>query len=102
MSAANSADLHPTAQQLCDTHGISRRMFFNALKVRRQGCAELNAAVIAGTVSINLALSVVRFDHQSQRVILAELPGIKPRQQAGFIELLHADWEHRAKQGGTT
>lgn len=32
-----SADLHPTAQQLCAAAGISRRMFFNALKVRRNG-----------------------------------------------------------------
>lgn len=83
-----SADLHPTAQQLCAAHGISRRMFFNALKVRRNGCDELNALVKSGDVSMNLALEVARFDHAGQRLILAEFPTIKPRDRAGFVELV--------------
>lgn len=36
-----SADLHPTVNQICAMHGISRRMYFNALTVRRNGCEEL-------------------------------------------------------------
>ena len=80
-----SADLHPTALQLCAVAGISRRMFFNALKVRRNGCNELTDLVKAGDVSMNLALEVSRFDHASQRLILAEFPTIKPRDRAGFV-----------------
>ena len=83
-----SADLHPTAKQLCVAAGISRRMFFNALKVRRNGCDELNDLVKAGSVSMNLALEVARFDHAGQRLILAELPTIKPRNRAGFVKLV--------------
>ena len=64
-----SANLHPTAQQLCTAAGISRRMFFNALKVRRKGCVELNGLVQSGNVSMNLALEVARFDHAGQRLI---------------------------------
>ncbi|WP_426148623.1 hypothetical protein [Polaromonas sp. DSR2-3-2] len=83
-----SADLHPTAQQLCTAAGISRRMFFNALKVRRNGCEELNDLVKSGGVSMNLALEVARFDHAGQRLILAEFPTIKLRDRAGVVALI--------------
>ena len=82
----NSAGLHPTAQQLCAAAGISRRLFFNALKVRRNGCKELNDLVQSGDVSMRLALEVVRFDHAGQRLILAEFPTMKPRDRIGFVE----------------
>ena len=94
-----SAELHPTAQQLCDAAGISRRMFFNALKVRRSGCEELHDLVKSGDVSMNLALAVARFDHVGQRLILAEFPTIKPRDRAGFVALVrlgHEDEKERA------
>ena len=84
----NSADLRPTAQQLCAAAGISRRMFFNALKVRRNGCDELNDLVKSGDVSMNLALAVARFDPAGQRLILAEFPTMKSRDRAGFVELV--------------
>ena len=80
-----SADLHPSVEQLCGAAGISGRMFFNALKVRRNGCDKLNDLVKSGDVSMNLALEVAQFDHAGQRLILAELPTIKPRDRAGFI-----------------
>ena len=85
-----SATLHPTADQICKLHGISRRMWFNALKVRRNGCNELSAAIMDGSVSMNLALDLLAFDHPGQRLILAELPSIKPRERAGFVELVRA------------
>ena len=84
----NNADLHPTAQQLCAAAGISRRMFFNALKVRRNGCDELNDLVKSGDLSMNLALELARFDHALQRLILAEFPTMKPRDRAGFVKLV--------------
>ena len=95
----NSADLHPTAQQLCAAAGISRRMFFNALKVRRNGCDELNDLVKSGDVSMNLALEVARFDHAGQRLILAEFPTIKPRGRAGFVELARLGHEQEKANG---
>ena len=94
-----SADLHPTAQQLCTAAGISRRMFFNALKVRRNGCDELNELVKAGNVSMNLALEVARFGHPSQRLILAEFQTIKPRNRAGFVELVRLGYEQEGANG---
>lgn len=85
-----SADLHPTAQQICDANGISRRMFFNANKVRRNGCDELNRAVINGDASMNLALEIARFDHDSQRLIMAEFHDIKPRDRLAFVQRVFA------------
>ncbi len=85
-----SADLHPTAKQLCAVHGISRRMYFHALKVRRKGCDELNRAVLNGQLSMNLALSLLEFDQTSRRLILAELPDLPKRKWPGFIKLLHS------------
>ena len=85
-----SADLHPTAQQLCTVATVSSRMFFNALKVRRNGCAELSAAVMDGSATMNLALDLLAFDHAGQLLILAELPSIKPRERAAFVELVRA------------
>ena len=83
-----SANLHPTVKQLCDTARISRRMFFNVMKVRRNGCDELIGAIQSGDVTVNLALEMARFDHDGQRLILAEFPTIKPRERAGFVERL--------------
>ena len=94
-----SADLHPTAQQLCAAAGISRRMFFNALKVRRTGCEELNDLIKSGTVTLNLALEVARSDHAGQRLILAEFASIKPRERAGFVKRLRLVLEQEHAHG---
>jgi hypothetical protein len=94
-----SADLHPTAEQTCAAIGISRRMFFNAVKVRRNGCPELVALVASGGASMNLALAVARFDIQSQRLILEAFKDMKPRARLGFVELLaaaHTGGDHGA------
>ena len=80
-----SADKHSTAQQLCSAAGISRRMFFNALKVRRNGCDELIDPIQSGGVTINLALEVTRSDHAGQRLILAEFATIELQERAGFV-----------------
>ena len=94
-----SAELHPTAQQLCAAAGISRRMFFNALKVRRNGCGELNDLVKSGNVSMNLALDVARFDHAGQHLILAEFATIKPRERAGFVALVRLAHQQEKNRG---
>lgn len=84
-SFETSAGLHCTAEQLCEMNGISRRMFFNALKVHRTGCEELKKQVRDGGIPMDLALSIAEFDHDGQRLILAELPSMKPRERAGFV-----------------
>ena len=94
-----SADLHPTVQQLCTAAGISRRMFFNALKVRRNGCDELNDLIKSGGVTMNLALEVARFDHAGQRLIVAEFTTIKPRERAGFVKRLRLILEQEQAHG---
>ena len=86
-------------QQLCAAAGVSRRMFFNALKVRRNGCAELLGAVQSGDVSINLALEVARFDHPGQRLIVAEFATIKHRDRAGFVKRLRLILEQEQSHG---
>ena len=98
----NSADLHPTAQQLCSAAGISRRMFFSAAKVRRNGCNELIDLVQSGDVSMNLALEVARFDHAGQRLILAEFPTMKQRDRTGFVELVRLANEQEKAHGQRT
>ena len=89
-AAANSAALHPTAQQICAQAGISRRMFFLAVRVKEEGCEELNKAVRDGTVSMNLAVNLLTFDHAGQRLILAEFPTMKQRDRTGFVEIVRA------------
>lgn len=74
-------------------------MFFNALKVRRNGCDELNNLVKSGDVSMNLALAVSGFDHAGQRLILAEFPTIKPRDRAEFVELVRLGHEQEQYDG---
>ena len=98
----NGADLHPSVQQLCAAAGISRRMFFNAVKVRRDGCDELIDLVQSGNVSMNLALEVARFDHALQRLILAEFPTMKPRDRTGFVELVRLAHEQEKAHGQRT
>ncbi|WP_309683033.1 hypothetical protein [Polaromonas sp.] len=87
-AAPKCARVHQTAQQICDEAGISRRMFFQGQKVRRDGCAELWALIVSGDVPMSLALAVAQFDHASQRLILAEFPTIKSRKRAEFLELV--------------
>jgi len=84
-SFQDSAGLHLTADQICERAGISRRMYFNAMKVRRNGCDELFSLVRDGTVSMDLALLVAQFNHKSQLLILAEFPDMNPRDRTGFV-----------------
>ena len=89
----------PTAQALADATGVSRRMLFQAAKLRRDGCAELVQAVQAGAVSMRLALDVATFDPIAQRLILCELPSLPQRDRAGFVALLRGDALYRAREG---
>jgi hypothetical protein len=94
-----SADLHPTVNQICAMHGISRRMYFNALTVRRKGCEELFNLVRDGDASMNLALEIARFDHESQRLIMAEFHDIKPRDRLAFVQRVLVAHEREQANG---
>lgn len=88
-ASAQSADLHrKTAQQVCDQAVLNRRMFFQGLRVKHEGCEELFKAVRDGAVSMNLEISLLTFDDGGQRLILAEFPSIKPRERAEFIKIV--------------
>lgn len=94
-----SADLHPIVNQICAMHGISRRMYFNALTVRRKGCEELFNLVRDGDASMNLALEIARFDHESQRLIMAEFHDIKPRDRLAFVQRVLVAHEREQANG---
>lgn len=98
-TAAKSADLHLTVQQICNIHGISRRMFFNALTVRRNGRNHFHALVKSGDAAMNLSQELTRFDHAGQRLILAEFPSIKPRDRAGFVRCVKLIAEQERANG---
>lgn len=83
-----SPALNLTTDQICKRRSSTLLMWFNALKVRCNDSDELNAAVDDGSMNFNLALGLRVFDHLGHRLILAELPRIKPRQRANFVELV--------------
>ena len=86
MNAITSAGLHsPTVEAICRAANISRRMYFNAQKVHWAGCPELLRQVIDGEMTVNLALELVQFDHDSQRLIMAEFYDIPPRERLAFV-----------------
>lgn len=69
------------------------------MKIRRNGCDELHAAVMAGSLTMNLGLKVAKFDHVGQRLILAEFPTVKPRDRAGFVEIVRLTLEQEKANG---
>lgn len=65
-------------------------MIFLALKVHRDGCAELQAMTLAGRATMNLAAALVEMfpNHNDQRAVLAELPALPKREWLGFARQL--------------
>lgn len=94
-----SADLHPTAQQLCAVGGVSRRMFHTAVKVCREGRDELTDLVKAADGSKNPALALARFDNESQSFFLANFPTIKPHIRAGLMKFVRLCDEQEKPNG---
>jgi hypothetical protein len=87
-----SAGLHPTAAQICETAGISRRMFFLAAKVQREACPELWLMVRDGRASMNLAVSLVDLfpSHKDQRTVLREFETLSVRERLPFAKRVAA------------
>jgi hypothetical protein len=95
--AAGGANLHgPKVAAICTLMAISRRGFYLAQKLLRVGCAELIAEVDAGRMSLNLALQVARCTHDGQRLILAAIDGLAPRERTRMVRLILLDAEQGA------
>lgn len=94
------ANLHGSAlDALCDLLRISRRTGYLAAKLLRIGCAELIAEVEAGRISLHLALQIARFTHDGQRLILAAIEGMAPRQRTRMVRLILTDAEQARNSG---
>lgn len=92
----DGAGLHsPTVTDICRAAGISRRMFFNARTVQWAGCPELLRRVIDGEIAMNLALELVKFDHDAQRLIMGEFHDIPSRERLAFVRLV---WDAHVKE----
>lgn len=75
-----------SVKQICRLMNVSERLFYMAKQVRERACPELFAAAEAGEMSIHLALQICRADHDGQRLILAEMKGMKPRERTRFVQ----------------
>jgi hypothetical protein len=77
-----------TVSQLCETSGVSRRMFFLAAKVQREACPDLWLMVRDGQATMNLAVSLVDLfpSHDDQRTVLRELETLPVRERLAFAK----------------
>ena len=93
-----SAPMHPTVQQLADSVGVSRRLMFQAAAVHRYGCPELVKAASAGVLAMKHCETLAKaLPHDEQRVFLAELPTMTPRQRHDLLAIIKGDLLHRAR-----
>ena len=91
-----SAPMHLTVQQLADRAGVSRRLMFQAVAVRRFGCDELNKAAHDGLLAMKHCETLAKaLPHDEQREFLAELPTLKPRQRHDLLAILKGDLMYR-------
>ena len=94
-----SAPMHPTMQQLADRIGVSRRLMFQAAAVHRYGCPELVKAAHSGVLAMKHCETLAKaLPHDEQRVFLAELPTMTPRQRHDLLAILAGDLKARKLQ----
>jgi hypothetical protein len=79
------------AAQMAIEAGVSRRMIFLALKVRRLGCEEIHTMLRDGPLSMSLAAVLVDLfpNHDDQRTVIAEFPTLPVREWLGFARRVH-------------
>ena len=88
-----------TVQQLADSVGVSRRLLFQAIAVRRYGCAELNQAAHGGLLAMKHCETLAKaLPHDEQREFLAELPTMTGRTRHDLLALLKGDLLHRTRE----
>lgn len=93
-----SAPMHPTVQQLADSAGVSRRLMFQAVAVRRYGCPELVKACHDGLLAMKHCETLAKaLPHDEQREFLAELPNMTPRQRHDLLAIIKGDLMHRTR-----
>lgn len=91
---------HQTVQELADHYGISRRIMFHAIAVRRYGCEELNQAAQLGVLPIKHCETVAKaLSHDDQREFLKQWPTWTPRQRHDLLAVLK-DALKQQRQGG--
>lgn len=96
-----SAPVHPTAQQLADRAGVSRRLIFQAIAVHRFGCAELVKAACSGVLALKHCETLAKaLPHEEQREFLTELPAMSPRQRHDSLALLKGHLKHQGARHG--
>lgn len=94
-----SAPVHPTMQQLADQYGVSRRLLFQALNVRRYGCRELLQAAHDGLLAMKHCDTLAKaLTHAEQRAFLAELPTMTPRQRHDLLAIIRGDLMKRTRK----
>ena len=97
-----SAPVHPTAQQVADSMGISRRLLFQAAAVHRYGCAELKEAARAGLLAMKHCETLAKaLPHDEQRGFLRELPTMTPRERHDLLAIIKGDLKYRARVKNT-
>lgn len=93
-----SAPMHPTAQQLADRAGVSRRLIFQAAAVHRYGCPELVKAAHAGVLAMKHCETLAKaLPHDEQREFLAELPTMSNRQRHDLLAIIKGDLMYRTR-----
>ena len=83
-----------TVSQAAKCAGVSVRLMYQSVSIRRNGCNELIDAVLDGRITTRLATMIIKFDHESQAVIVAGLRDIPQKQRAGVVELLLGNMAH--------
>lgn len=94
-----SAPVHPTVQEIADTYGVSRRLMFQAVAVRRYGCEELNQAAQLGVLALKHCETLAKaFSHDDQRKFLEMLPTMSNRERHDLLEVIKGELK-RSQRG---
>jgi len=81
-----------TVAELAAAAGVSRRLVFLIQKAHRDGCAEVFAAVLDGSLTGSLAAELVTLfpHHDDQRAMLAEFKTLPTRKHLAFARQVAA------------
>lgn len=93
-----SAPMHLTVQQLADRAGVSRRLMFQVINVRRYGCSEVIKAAGDGTLATKHCETLAKaLPHDQQRELLAVLPSMQPRLRNEMLAIIRGDLIYRER-----
>lgn len=96
-----SAPVPPTVQEIADTYGISRRLMFQAIAVRRYGCEELNHAAQLGVLAVKHCETLAKaLSHDDQRKFLNMLPNMSNRERHDLLEVIKGELKRSQRERG--